>query len=1672
LYGLIDHLVVQLICYTKPFLLNMRTLFTAISALALSLPFVAFGQSPQQLNSQELASNDGRISINQNTNWNVTSSVFSEAGQVGVESADVFSNTAFMALSPSCGNGIQEAGETCDDGNMDDLDGCSATCQDESLPPPAPANDNVCNAIELTMGTFGPYYISNATVEVGEPLPPDGSSPPLGEPDQGCQAQDGWCINSGGLEPVLNNSVWYTFIGPVSGSVNLNTDGSTYDTQIAVYSGNNCNDILNGNGTFIGANDDNPDFITTQYSSDLTLTCLTPGDVYYVLIDGYDGAEGDLSITLTADPAATGTYPNTSVIAGQNTTVIPSAIPAGFTSLNAFADAGFTGILTVDPTTGVVSVTDALQAGIYTVTVTSPNGCVTASFTLSVTDPSCTAQYTETTVAVGDDPQGMAIGDFNNDGVQDLAICNVSDMDVSIRLGDGLGGFTSPADVPMPEYSYNIAIGDFNGDGNQDMAVSSAASLNLLSIRLGDGLGGFAGTLDISIGEVSGMVVGDFNSDGMQDLAASHNFGTGTQIYLGDGTGGFNSAPSVGVGQGQFGIAKGDFNGDGIEDLALGSNDDAWANPALDSYVDVHLGDGNSGFGPALSVTVTGSARLLAVGDFNEDGNHDLAITYGSIIAIHLGNGAGGFTVGSNTPIGANPQSIAVGDFNGDGTQDLAIANAGDDDVSIRLGDGAGGFTSPTDVTVGDYPRSIAIGDFNGDGMQDFATVNRNDDNVSIRLGEAVSITGATEVSVGSSITLTGNGTAATIDPWVSSNTGIATISSSGEVTGIADGTVDITYTTESGCSATHAVTVNDVAPINDDLCDAIPLTVGANCSGFIYGNIDATLQAGEIIGCSPDVFSTVWFSFTAPASGSVMINTASEGPATIERALYEEGAGFDCADLSTLVLVECSNDDNNLNTTIVCGLTAGDNYFIRIQYPDASEDGNFCLEVSDRSPTVVVIDESCVGSEDGTITVNTTGGSGTFSYSLDSGTPQASNVFTGLGAGTYSITVIVNGVAGCAIASATLTPPPALTVSASVTSNYNGEDSSCNGSTDGEATAVASGGTGTITYLWSNGEQNAISTGMAPNTYNVTVTDANGCEATASVTITEPTAIAVTMSMTSETCATNDGTATAIPTGGTGAYTFLWDATAANQQTATAVGLIAGSYDVTVTDANGCFTTNSISVADGCGCPSPTLGFADAITDLAAQLNWTETGTATLYDIEFGVSGFSPTGTPTEAGVTNNHTIMGLTPLTGYDFYVRADCGGGNLSGFVGPFNFTTSALINDNICDATPLILGVNPTIDVTNAGTELGEPVPPVGTATDPCQSQDGWCDPAQGGGEPGLASTVWYTFVAPASGNVTLSTDLSTYDTQIAVYGGSCTDILAGNGTFIGANDDNPNWSNFQYTSEVTVTCLTEGETYFVQVDGWGTSVGDLTIEMTFNTYLVSAAITPTNSIVCDGIFETLSATIGADFTYLWTPGNEVAQSIDIALGGTYEVMVTDSNGCVATDEVIIGTETTPVSAYTQATNFLDAIFTNASTGTVDDYAWTFGDGNTSTLPSPTHTYATSNTYTVCLTVSNDCGDNTECQPVTVDILTGITEASNTAMLVYPNPTNGEFTIKVSGVEGKASLNLFDMAGRIVCTEAVVLTNNYRHTINTNFATGTYNLQMVSEAGVTNTKLEVR
>lgn len=94
-------------------------------------------------------------------------------------------------------------------------------------------------------------------------------------------------------------------------------------------------------------------------------------------------------------------------------------------------------------------------------------------------------------VSVGDAPLDMAVGDFNGDGKADLVTANSLDNTVSIRLGDGLGGFGGSTSLAMGTYPMGVVVGDFNGDGNVDIATANLNSNNI-SVRLGNGLGALA----------------------------------------------------------------------------------------------------------------------------------------------------------------------------------------------------------------------------------------------------------------------------------------------------------------------------------------------------------------------------------------------------------------------------------------------------------------------------------------------------------------------------------------------------------------------------------------------------------------------------------------------------------------------------------------------------------------------------------------------------------------------------------------------------------------------------------------------------------------------------------------------------------------------------------------------------------------------------------------------------------------------------------------------------------------------------------------------------------------------------------------------------------------------------------------------------------------------------
>jgi hypothetical protein len=129
-------------------------------------------------------------------------------------------------------------------------------------------------------------------------------------------------------------------------------------------------------------------------------------------------------------------------------------------------------------------------------------------------------------------------------------------------------------------------------------------------------------------------------------------------------------------------------------------------------------------FADAANFGVGSSPNSVAVGDFNGDGDLDMATAnvYSNDVSVLLGDGAGGFGLAGSYSVGYDPQSVVASDFNNDGSTDLATSNIFSDDVSVLLGDGFGSFGTATNFGVGSHPYSVAVSDFNNDGDPDLAT--------------------------------------------------------------------------------------------------------------------------------------------------------------------------------------------------------------------------------------------------------------------------------------------------------------------------------------------------------------------------------------------------------------------------------------------------------------------------------------------------------------------------------------------------------------------------------------------------------------------------------------------------------------------------------------------------------------------------------------------------------------------------------------------------------------------------------------------------------------------------------------------------------------------------------------------------------------------------------------
>ncbi len=268
---------------------------------------------------------------------------------------------------------------------------------------------------------------------------------------------------------------------------------------------------------------------------------------------------------------------------------------------------------------------------------------------------------------------------------------------------------------------------------------------------------------------------------------------------------------------------------------------------------------------------------------------------------------------------------------------------------------------------------------------------------------------------------------------------------------------------------------------------------------------------------------------------------------------------------------------DGNMNLTRT-GLAAGTYIF-------TASDASGCV-VNDTviltSPVPLVVNvadvtqSTCTGGTSGTLVAAVSGGAYPYNFSWNSTPAQIDSILDGVAAGTYIVTVTDNG--GCTASDAgtlTIQNTGGITVNPATITNV-----TCNSYEDGSITVNATS-TATLTYMWSNSETTATVTNLDAGTYSVTVTDANGCSATASYNITEPAGIIIgTPTITQADCQTG-GSISVTATGGAGTLAYSWS----NSQTGNSIsGLAGGPYTLTVTDANGCTTaaTFTVPVAPG----------------------------------------------------------------------------------------------------------------------------------------------------------------------------------------------------------------------------------------------------------------------------------------------------------------------------------------------------------------------------------------------------------------------------------------------------------------------------------------------------------
>ncbi|MBL0103486.1 MAG: gliding motility-associated C-terminal domain-containing protein [Bacteroidetes bacterium] len=689
-------------------------------------------------------------------------------------------------------------------------------------------------------------------------------------------------------------------------------------------------------------------------------------------------------------------------------------------------------------------------------------------------------------------------------------------------------------------------------------------------------------------------------------------------------------------------------------------------------------------------------------------------------------------------------------------------------------------------------------------------------------------------------------GTNGTIEISVSGGDGNYTFSWSNSATtdsiyGLAAGTYTVTIFDGRGCRKDTSITLTAPSPIGVTLL-ADTFSGGMNVS--CYGYADAQVFSNVTGGIAPYQYS--W------SNGDVTDSAVGLTPGTYTLTVIDSNG---CVSVDSVTITQPAP------VTLAAVIPNFNGYNL-----PCSGDSSACIQIT------------------------MTGGNAPFTFIWDGSDTITSLTRCGLPADTFSVTIMDAN--ACSIdTSFILTAPQPISIVDSL-SSFSGFAINCNGQTNGSIDLTLTGGVGPFAYLWTTSDTTEDISGLGAGTYQVNVTDLNGCLDSAAFTLNEPPLFTGSVSSVDPTCGQSNGSATITVSGGVPQYTYSWTG-ATTQTTATATGLTGGTYYITATDSVGCNVIDSVTI-------NPVPGVTASVSTIINSTCFGGSDGSAGLTINGGISPFIVNWSNGDSGNSSDS----LTAGSYYVIVVDSNSCRDSVAFTVGEpnqFGFTYSVTnpycngVNNGSAQVT-VTGGTSPyTINWSNGDS---------GTNAD-----------SLGGGYTVISIVDNVGCTMMDSVNIIQGNPISTAlasSVDVLCYGdstGSAT-VLAATG---GIGPLTYSWSNGDLG--FTADSLWAGS--------WAVTVSDsvncsTVVNVTINSpNQLTVSATPTD-VSCNGANDGSASTSvnggTGNYSYLWFPGGSTSATVTNLLPVTYSVTVTDQNNCTAITTAII---TEPVAVTTDA-----------------------------------------------------------------------------------------------------------------------------------------------------------